>query len=71
MKVVNNERRPTQPGIYQVIDTHEFVSFQYFNGNYWTSTTGHPVEFWFDDFYEEPTEQQLDQYYRQSKINPY
>ena len=49
--VVSNDRRPTQPGIYCVIDSHDQKASSYFDGKSWlidTEDGEHPVKQWLE-----------------------
>ncbi len=59
VKVENNLERPAIVGYYLTEDSNGAEIPQYWNGSYWSSTTGHPVVYWFRNP-EEPTDKEIE-----------
>lgn len=57
-KILNNERHPSDPGMYETVDSSGYESFQYWSGTMWKSTTGHPIEYWIEKL--EPTDRDIE-----------
>src|ERR1044071_5690027 len=58
--IVSNERPPEKDGYFRTADYKGVKGFTLFNNGNWISTTGHPIEWWFDGESEDERIDQLE-----------